>query len=53
MLGNGSENVSSGLLVESVLLRERVDELGKDLVRDNSLGEFVRVVSETSKSKGG
>ena len=34
-----------------VLLGEGVDELGKDLVGDDSLSEFVRVVGETAQGK--
>lgn len=34
-----------------VLLRERVDELRKDLVRDDSLSELIRVVGEAAKSE--
>ena len=36
-----------------VLLRKRIDELGKNLVRDDSLSKLIRVVSETSKGKSG
>ena len=39
--------------VTYVLLGKRVDELREDLVRDDSLGELVRVVGETSKSQSG
>ena len=34
-----------------VLLGEGVDELGKDLVGDDGLSEFVRVVGETAQGK--
>ena len=36
-----------------VLLGKGVNKLWKNLVRHNSLGELVRVVGESSKSKGG
>ena len=36
-----------------VLLREGVDELGKDLVGDNGLSKFVRVVGKTAEGKSG
>ena len=39
--------------VTYVLLGERVDKLGKDLVGHNSLSELVRVVGETAKGKSG
>jgi len=51
VLGNGSQDVGSSLLVESVLLGKRVDELGKDLVGDDSFGKLIRVVGETAESK--
>ena len=35
-----------------VLLREGVDKLWEDLVGDDSLSKLIRVVSESSKSKG-
>ena len=34
-----------------VLLRKRVDELGKNLVGDDSLSELVGVVGETAESQ--
>ena len=34
-----------------VLLRERVNELGKDLVGDNGLSELIRVVGEAAESQ--
>ena len=36
-----------------VLLREGVDKLWEDLVGDNSLSQFVRVVGKSSKGKSG
>ena len=36
-----------------VLLREGVDELGQDLVGDDGLSEFVRVVGEAAEGKSG
>ena len=34
-----------------VLLGERVDQLRKDLIRDDGLGELVRVVGEATESQ--
>ena len=36
-----------------VLLGEGVDELGQDLVGDNSLSKFIRVVGKTAEGKSG
>ena len=41
------------MAITYVLLRERVDELGKDLVGDDGLGQFIRVVGEAAKSESG
>ena len=35
-----------------VLLGERVDQLGEDLVGDNSLGQLIRVVGQTAEGQG-
>lgn len=51
MLGNRSEHVSGSLLVEAVLFGKRVDQLGKNLIGDNSLGELVGVVGKATKSE--
>ena len=36
-----------------VLLREGVDELGQDLIGDDGLSEFIRVVGEAAEGKSG
>ena len=36
--------------VTYVLLRKRVDELGEDLVGDDSFSELIRVIGKTTKS---
>lgn len=40
-----------GGILTYVLLGEGVDELGKDLVGDDGLGEFVGVVGEAAQSE--
>jgi len=51
VLGNGSQNVSSSLLVESVLLGKGVHKLGEDFVGDNGFGELVRIVSQSAEGE--
>jgi hypothetical protein len=51
VFGNRSENVGSGLLVESVLFGKRVYKLGEDFVRNNGFCKFIRVVSQSSESQ--
>jgi hypothetical protein len=34
------------------LLRERINKLRKNLVRDDSLSEFIRVVGKTAECEG-
>ena len=53
---NGLSKIDAPIVYLSstyVLLGERVDKLGKDLVGDNSLSELVRVVGETSEGQSG
>ena len=46
-------HVRKEVVTTYVLLRKRIDELGKNLVRDDSLSKLIRVVSETSEGKSG
>lgn len=53
MFGNSSENEGGGLLVESVLLGESQDKLGKNFIGDDRFSEIFRIVSQSTKSEGG
>jgi hypothetical protein len=53
VLGDRAQDERRRLLVEAVLLGERVHELREDLVRDDGLGQLVVVVGEAAERERG
>ena len=51
MFGNSAENKRGGLLVEAVLLGERVHELRENVRFDDGLGQIIVVVGEAAKGE--
>ena len=51
MFGDGAENKRGGLLVEAVLLGERVHELREDVRLDDGFGQIVVVVGQAAEGQ--